>query len=422
MPRLAFLLRDLVGGGVERNTLRLARSFLARGAAVDLLLERIDGPLVDLVPNGARLVELEVGPIWRAKLLAARADPGGIGYLLPAVLLPRRPIGAYPMLPALVDYLRETRPDGLISAFPYQNLLAIAGCRAAGVDTRVVVTERSTTTALASRRWKWKRWSLPALARRSYLMADAVVAVSSGLGDLLASQLGLPRDRIATVYNPIVSEELVAAAAEPVDHPWLREGEPPVVLGCGRLTEQKDFPTLVRAFARLRATRPARLIILGTGTDPAATRKECSELRELAAALQVGRDLDLPGFVANPCAYMSKAGLFALSSRWEGFSTVLTEAIACGCPVVSTDCPSGSAEILENGRYGPLVPVGDDAALAAAMARVLDAPPDPATLRRRAQSFTVECATDAYAGLLGLRLSAGGAEHENALGVPARTC
>lgn len=404
MTGLAFLLRDLAGGGVERNTLRLARSFLARGISVDLLLERIEGPLVDSVPQGVRLVELGVGPLWRAKLLAMRADPGGIGHLLPAVLLPRRPIGAYPMLPALVDYLRETKPDGLISAFPYQNLVAVAGCRVAGGGTHVVVTERNTRTTLTRRRLKWKRRSLPGLVRRNYLMADAVVAVSNGLADLLASQLRLPRDRITTVYNPIVSEQLVAAAAEPVDHPWFRVGEPPVVLGCGRLADQKDFPTLVRAFARLRATRPARLVILGTGSDPATTREQCEKLRELAVALQVDRDVDLPGFVTNPYAYMAKARLFALSSRWEGFSNVLAEAIGCGCPVVSTDCPSGPAEILEDGHYGPLVPVGDIAALAAAMARVLDAPPDIAMLRRRAQSFTVERATNAYTDLLGLRL------------------
>ena len=169
-----------------------------------------------------------------------------------------------------------------------------------------------------------------------------------------------------------------------------------MVLGTGRLSAQKDFPTLVRAFAGLRAQTSARLVILGAASTPERTAERAAELRALAEGLGVGADVDLPGFVPNPYAYMARSAVFALSSAFEGFGNVLVEAMACGCPVVSTDCPSGPAEILAGGAYGPLVPVGDDAALAAALARVLAAPPDRAALRRRAAEFTPERATDAY--------------------------
>jgi glycosyltransferase involved in cell wall biosynthesis len=233
--------------------------------------------------------------------------------------------------------------------------------------------------------------------RRTYAQAEAIVAVSNGVADDLARLTGLPRERVRTVYNPVVGPELARLAAEPVDHPWFRPGQSsPVVLGAGRLSGQKDFPTLVRAFARLRATMPARLVILGSASTPELTAKRAGELRALAAEKGLVEEVDLPGFVPNPYAYMARSALFVLSSAFEGFGNVLVEAMATGCPVVSTDCPSGPAEILDGGRHGPLVPVGDDAALAAAMARTLAAPPDPAALRRRAAEFTPERATDAY--------------------------
>jgi glycosyltransferase involved in cell wall biosynthesis len=155
----------------------------------------------------------------------------------------------------------------------------------------------------------------------------------------------------------------------------------------------KNFSLLLAAFARLRAQRPARLLILGEGRE---------RLRLEAAAHELGIDADvaLPGHVDNPYAAFSRASLFVLSSDWEGLPTVLIEALACGCPVVSTDCPSGPAEILERGRYGSLVPVGDAVALAHAMARTLDQPPAPETLRLRSEAFTLERSAGRYLDLL----------------------
>jgi len=170
-------------------------------------------------------------------------------------------------------------------------------------------------------------------------------------------------------------------------------------LGVGRLDPQKDFPTLIRAFARVRAQRPARLIVLGAEGHERHS-KYVAELKALPARLGIADDVDLPGFRHNPFAFMSRAAVFVLSSIYEGLGNVLIEALACGTPVVSTDCPSGPAEILEGGRFGALVPVGDDAAMAAAIAATLDRPPAAATLRERARMFSVERAVDRYLDLM----------------------
>ena len=195
------------------------------------------------------------------------------------------------------------------------------------------------------------------------------------------------------VYNPVVTEEMERKAREPVEHLWIGGAGPPVFLAAGRLDEQKDFPTLLAAFARLLAWRPARLIVLGKG-------KQKPYLLSLARRLGVAEHVDFPGFVNNPYAFMARASMFVLCSRSEALSGVLIEAMACGCPVVSTDCPHGPREILEDGKHGPLVPVGDAEALAAAMARTLDAPPRPEALRKRASFFNVEHGIDRYEELL----------------------
>jgi glycosyltransferase involved in cell wall biosynthesis len=226
-----------------------------------------------------------------------------------------------------------------------------------------------------------------------YPWADAVIAVSDGVAEQVASLTGMPRERITTIYNPVVTPELLWRSREPVDHPWLAPGQPPVVLGVGKLKIQKGFRTLIRAFARVRAARPARLVILGEG----ARRRT---LEALVDELGLREDVALPGYVENPWAWMSRASVFALSSRWEGLPGALIEAMACGCPVVSTDCPSGPAEILEGGVYGPLVPVGDAGALARAILELLDAPPDPARLRARAAAFCVDPALERYLEVL----------------------
>jgi glycosyltransferase involved in cell wall biosynthesis len=290
-----------------------------------------------------------------------------------------------------VRYLRRERPLGVVAAPTDLNLEAIWARRLAGVPSRIVVSERVHFSTALGDSSPWRQRHFPGLIRRCFPMADAIVAVSEGVAVDLAAHACIPRERIAIIFNPVVSSAMICQAAEPVEHPWFFPGAPPVVLGVGRLTAQKDFPTLIRAFAHVRAQRPARLVILGNGKPEIN-----AELRALATSLGCAADVDLPGFVLNPFAYMARAGVFALSSAWEGFGNVLVEALACGCPVVSTDCPSGPAEILDGGRYGALVPVGDDAAMAEALLATLAHPPKRAALAARGAEFSVDRAIALY--------------------------
>ncbi len=395
VTRIALLLPDLTGGGVERTAVSLAQGFLDRGLEVDLVLCRVRGPLLAEVPPAVRLVPLRPAPTLLGRALVLAADPGGAPELARPVLLSWRPPNSYRMLPSLVSYLRREHPAALISAFPFENLLAISAKRLAGVGTKVVVTERNTTTRSTRIGVKWKRRFLPALVKRHYPMADAIVAVSDGVADELAQHTGLPRAQIVTIHNAVVSDAVLAKAAAPVPHPWFGESQPPVILGVGRLTAQKDFPTLVRAFARVRSQLPARLVIVGEGKPDAR-----AELTRLAAELGCAEDLSLPGFTHNPFCYMARAGVFVLSSQHEGLPGVLIQALACGAAVVSTDCPSGPREILEGGRHGRLVPVGDDVAMAAAILSELRERSSRSESVARGRQFSVDRAVDRYLALL----------------------
>jgi len=206
-----------------------------------------------------------------------------------------------------------------------------------------------------------------------------------------SKMLNLPPDRITTIYNPVITPELKDLAMEYACD-WLTPGSPPVILAVGKLHPAKDLLSLLRAFARVRKVINARLIILGEG-------EQRVKLLNQAQDLGISDNLSMPGFVKNPFSYMAKASVFVLSSAWEGLSMVLIEALACGCPVVSTDCPSGPAEVLENGHFGPLVPVGDDAALAEAIIDCIKNPLDKNMLMARGQEFSLEHAAEEYLAL-----------------------
>ena len=211
---------------------------------------------------------------------------------------------------------------------------------------------------------------MPRLVRLFYPWADCIVGVSAGVAADVARLAAVDPETVRVIYNPVVTLDLVEDAQAPVPHPWFEDATP-VLVAAGRLRPQKDFPTLLRAFATLRASRDARLIILGDGP-------EIKNLEALVVELGLDEDVQLPGNTSNPYAYMARAAAFVLSSRWEGLPTVLVEALRCGAPVIATDCPSGSREILADGRYGTLVPVGDIRALASAMEAAVDGKLRPA--------------------------------------------
>lgn len=333
--RVAIYMHTLYNGGVERVMFDLIRGFLDRGVAVDLVLDLlIYSPFEKILPDGVNLVKLNASsPLER--------------------------------IAKLRDYLQSSRPDAVLSATHFANETACLARHLAKVPTRLLLSEHTTLSsdiANASRfsvRSLVLRWT----TRRVYPMADAIIAVSNGVAEDMCRVSGLPRDKVITIYNPIDATRLFAAAAEPVDDPWFSPGAAPVILAIGRLETQKNFPNLLHAFAKVRAGREAKLLILGEGS-------EREPLTALVAELGLTGDVSLPGFVANPAAYMARSAVFAMSSNWEGMPVAQMEALTLGTPVVSTDCPSGPAEILANGAYGEMVPMNTPAALAEAIERV----------------------------------------------------
>ncbi len=345
-------------GGVERMMVNLCEGLAGLGCRVDLLA-------VKTPPEALRALPPEINVI-----------PLGAKHTLSSIL-------------PLVRYLKRERPDALLAAKDRANKVAILARRISRVSCRVVVRMGTTVTAALHGKSgvRQRLWYLP--MRMLYPLADEIVAVSDGVRKDLAAITGLPPGRIRVLPNPVISPRIMDLAREPVDHPWFREDDIPVILAVGRLTRQKDFPTLIKAFAKLPADRPCRLVILGEGRDR-------ESLLSLADALGVGERVDLPGFAGNPWAYMARTSLFVLSSAWEGSPNVLTEAMALGAPVAAADCPSGPREILKGGYYGKLTPVGDVEALAEAMRATLADPPERSFIKGAVRDYTIETSARRY--------------------------
>lgn len=343
--RLAFFLPSLRGGGAERVTVNLLKGLAKEGLSLDLVLVKAEGPYLSELPDSIRVIDLHSRRVMSS-------------------------------VPGLIRYLRKERPAVLVSAMVHANLAALLARRLAGGHTKLAVVDHSTLSqASAQSSSRKEKLMMPFLARRWYRWADGIGAVSQGVADDLARVTGISGNKIRVLYNPVVREELFIHAREDVPHPWLHdlgheksglnEISVPLIIAIGRLTRPKDFSTLIRAIAELRNNRDARLMILGEG-------EERDALALLTKELGVDDCVQMPGFAANPYAYLARASLFVLSSQWEGLPTVLIEALALGVPVVATDCESGPREILANGRYGRLAPVNDSTALAAQMLAALE--------------------------------------------------
>jgi len=391
-PRhLALFIKSMAGGGGERFILNLANEWASDGHRVDVVVAHRRGPLLDEIGDRVNVVDLESRRSITSLPSLARL-PLELPHLLRPPVLADLP-NVFGAIRPLSRYLRRERPHALLSGLNFGNIAAAWAHRLANVPMRLVLSEHNTLSVRVAHAQKARMRVLPELVDHFYRWADAITACSEGVAGDLAETTGLPRHLITTIYNPVVNQAMLDKAKEEPDHPWLAPGEPPVVLGVGRLCPQKEFATLIRAFAVLRQRRPARLLILGTGPDR-------DRLESLIRELKLQDDAELAGFRPNPLAFMSRAGLFALSSAWEGLPTVLLEAMACGCPVVSTDCASGPHEILDGGRYGRLSPVGDVLALANAMESTLAAPPSAQLLRERSWEFSNARAASRYLEVL----------------------
>lgn len=369
---IALFLHSLSTGGAQRRTIMLANGLAARGHPVDLVTAIGGGPQAGLVAGNVNHIPLSAGSANDVAAGGARA-----GELLATI----GPLAAY---------LRDRRPAMLVAMANHAVLPAVL---AHGL------TIRGTTRLVlrASNHLSRNRTSGPSLRRlvESVLWrrADGILAVSDDVARDVARLTGLGADHIISVPSPILPDGLCLPPRTPCP-----EGFPAEILAMGRFVRQKGFDTLLRGFALLLSRRTAHLTLAGDGPDMPALKSLCRELG-------IQQHVSFPGLVSDPFARMAAADLFVLSSRWEGMPGVLVEAMATGCPVISTDCPGGSRELLRHGALGPLVPVDDPAALADGMDAALSHPVSQTILRDRIRGFTVAGATAAYEQAL---LSLGG--------------
>lgn len=319
MVDIALFIPSLNGGGAERVMLILANTLVEKGYAVDLVLVKAKGAFLKDVSKNVRIVDLD----------SSRT--------------------LFSIIP-LVNYLKKEKPKVVMSAMHYVNIILLIAKKISRVKFKLVISEHSTLSYSLSNS-SFTNQVLKKLMHNMYPYADAIIAVSKGVADDLVKVLKLKDKKVNVIYNPVVTKELLVKRNESINHPWIKNNIP-FILGVGRLTKAKNFHLLINAFAKIEKDINAHLVILGTGELE-------SELKELVYHLGLEEKIHLLGFVENPYSWMKKAELFVLSSSWEGFGNVLVEAMACGTSVISTNCPSGPEEILENGKLGVLVPVNN---------------------------------------------------------------
>lgn len=356
--KITFFLHAASGGGAERAVITVANRLAAMGETVDLVLARKEGPFLGEISSDVRLVDLAAGSIRKSLFPMSR-------------------------------YMREARPDVLVSALVGTDVISLLGKLVLRWPVHLHLTVQNTPSATAKVAPDRLERNWPAIIRLLYRFADSITGISIGVADDVTALLGRRSGAIPVINNPVDIDTVHRRMRETPAHPWLADKSAPTLLAVGRLVNQKDFPTLLQAFAALRRTTDARLVILGEGPDRA-------QLEAQVKSLDLQQSVALPGFDGNPFSAMHAADLFVLSSRWEGFANVVAESLACGTPVVSTDCPSGPAEILAGGDYGKLVPVGDVDALTSAMRQALAEPRQSERLMERANAFSSVAIANQY--------------------------
>ncbi len=390
---IALFIGSLPGGGAERTLLILAQAFAEKGHAVDLVVSQLRGELVREIPTSVNTVVLGRSG-YPSFLRAVYVLPNAVGRkLLPAII--RSPLKKIRSLPDLTRYLIQESPDVLLSSTTVSNLISLWAAQRAKVRTAFFVKQDNTLAEAIPDASDHLDRIVPGLVADWYPRADGIVAVSTGLGDELQRLASAPRDRIHVLYNPVDLKRIATLAEENLDDPWFQAGQPPVIVSAGRLHPQKDFSTLLQTMKLLDSEPKMRLAILGEG-------QERSALEGLIRKLGLVERVRLVGFKPNPYAYMSRASAFVLSSAWEGLSNVLIEALACGCRVVSTDCPYGPSEILKSGEYGALVPVRNPEALAVAIRKILREPFSKERNRQRSRVYDIKAIAAQYLDLFSI--------------------
>lgn len=364
MRKLAAFMPSLDGGGAERVTIILLNALVRRGYAIDLLVANSQGVY-------RNQLEPEINVIDFNKK------------------------GVASCLLSLTRYLRAERPAALLSVMNHTNVIAILAKKLSGIATRLVITEHNNAELALKNTSSLKYRLVNHLTKWLYSRVDAIVCVSDGVAESVRRLLNVPESKVCVIYNPVVHQGILTSANQSINLPFTLAENELLIIGVGRLTPQKNFENLIRAFSVLKKIKPAKLVILGEG-------EERNKLQKIILELKLEESVNMPGFVENPYAWMRHADVFALSSSWEGLPTVLIEALACGCKVVSTDCPSGPSEILEEGKWGELAAVNDHDSLAAAILRVLDRDKSQ-KLAERLEVFSIDYASNKYAELLFLK-------------------
>jgi glycosyltransferase involved in cell wall biosynthesis len=363
MPEIAFFLPSLKIGGAEKVVVNLVNEFQSRGYDAEILVAERNGELEQEVHNGVEIKQIKTIPF-----------PGysAAGYV-----------------PGVIRYLRNNRPRYLYTGMNHINVPLICAWKLSNVSTKLIISEHNTPSSLIEN--SNKNRIVYSLAELLYPKADEIIAVSDGVKYGLTEIVGVPEKEITRIYNPIVSDDLLRKSKEQVDHSWFESDEMDVILNVANMRPQKKLDDLIRAFSLIQ-NKSTRLALVGDGP-------EREQLEEQCRLLGIEDRVEFFGYVENPYKYMRSASVFVLSSRWEGFGNVLVEAMACGCPVISTDCPTGPREILADGKYGTLVPVGEPKMMADTISETLSGDELP-NVRDRASDFSVEAIATQYESVM----------------------
>jgi glycosyltransferase involved in cell wall biosynthesis len=353
---------SLGGGGAEKIVLRLMRGFISRGIKVKLVLATPHGSLHSEIPNKVDVIHLNA----------------------------KRSIFA---IFRLAKYIRTNKPEIILSHLSNANRVALLATIISKCNTKVYVVEHNTMSIALKHYSLIQKWLLIISYKYLYYRAHKIIHVSKAAANDLMKLLPKHINSVHTIYNPIINEEMINSIVDKPPHDWLYPGNIPVILGVGLFREQKDFITLIQGFSIVKKYMDAHLILLGRGPLEEKIKNE-------AIKYNLENSILFPGYVDDPLGYMKHSSVFVLSSRWEALPTVIVEALACGCPVVSTNCPSGPAEILDNGKYGILVPVQNAIAMAHGIISSIKNPPDKKILISRAMDFSIEKSVNNYLGIL----------------------
>lgn len=363
---ITFFIPNLQIGGAERTVVRLSNKLTELDHNVEVVVTTDQGELKSEFNREVDIINLGVKTIPN--------------------------IGVLSSVPHLIKFFKNSSPDIFVSFMKHSNIAALIAHQFVPGAGPIIISERNPPSQTLNNNHKLRKVTILSLMKICYPHADAITSLSNGVAKDLAACIDIDSRNIQTIYNPVYNSKLVGMMNEEVHHRWFENNDLKTVIGVGTLKPQNDFSTLISAFSMVIKRRDARLIIVGEG-------EQRNELETLVQRLGLEQVVELPGQINNPFPYMKEASLFVSSSAWEGFGNVIVEAMACGCPVVATDCLSGPREILQDGEYGPLVPVGQPDKMADAIITTLDNPPSSKKLVERAQTFSADRITKEYISL-----------------------